>query len=551
MKFNYTILIISSLVLITVTQTLAQTNDKIEHSEDRLLGRRIKGENVNVLVGNVEFRQPKTIINCDSAIFYPNKNSLEAFGRVKIYDKVDSVTITSRKLTYDGNSRLAKIRENVVYKDDSVLLYTDHLDYDMINRSAKYFNGGRVVDQENTLTSTNGFYDTEANVLTFTNNVKVTNPEYILEGENLVYNLITNIAVINSPNTITRSDGTVLNAEQGSEFNINDYEYIFSVSEIETESYILSADRMFFDDLRDYYKAEGNVKLIGKENEVIVTGKEAYHQKPLGITVIYGDPIMKKNAQGDTLYLTADTLRSIDSEIPKDRRMLGYHNVKVYKTGLRGKADSLSYHLSDSLIYFYNDPILWNHETQITADSISVTINNGLLDELVTKRNSFIISEDSTKNYQQLKGRDMVSKFADNRIVSVDIYGNGESNYFELENNSEALMGMNNIICSTMKIRFKNNRVQTISYYTNPDGKFIPVHELREDEKFLAGFNWRIKERPELWQILDISQEEFEREYNKPITPEAQTEMREMERQDIEDPEVLNKLLPEEESQPK
>jgi len=509
MKFNFTIIHISLLVLLVSFQSFAQNGDKIEHREDKVMGRKLNGENVYILVGNVHFRQPKTIINCDSAIFYPNKNSLDGFGNVRIFDLVDSINITSKKLIYDGNERLAKIRENVIYRDDSIVLYTEHLDYDMINRSAKYFNGGKVVDDENTLTSTNGFYDTEADVVTFTNNVKVKNPEYVLEAEDLVYNLVTNIAVINSPNTITKQDGTVLHAKQGSEFNINQSNYTFDLSRIESESYILYADRIFFDDLRKHHVATGHVKLLGKENDVIVEGEQAHYWQSRGITLVFGHPVMKKHAQGDTLYLTADTLRSIDSQIPQERRMLGYHHVKFFKTGLRGKCDSLSYHLSDSIIYFYDDPILWNEENQITADSINVTINNGLIDEMITKRNSFIISEDSIKNYNQLKGRDMASKFTDNKLVSVDVYGNGESNYFAMEDNSDQLMGMNTIVCSTMKIRLKNNRVNNISYYTNPTGKFIPVHELKKGEKFLKGFDWRIEERPELWQILNMDEEEF------------------------------------------
>jgi lipopolysaccharide export system protein LptA len=67
---------------------------------------------------------------------------------------------------------------------------------------------------------------------------------------------------------------------------------------------------------------------------------------------------------------------------------------------LQGKADSLAYFLSDSSIIFYQDPILWNDGSQITADTIQILVNEGTIDRLNAKVNSFIISEDSTSQLQ-------------------------------------------------------------------------------------------------------------------------------------------------------
>ena len=59
MKFNFTIIHISLLVLLVSFQSFAQNGDKIEHREDKVMGRKLNGENVYILVGNVHFRQPK------------------------------------------------------------------------------------------------------------------------------------------------------------------------------------------------------------------------------------------------------------------------------------------------------------------------------------------------------------------------------------------------------------------------------------------------------------------------------------------------------------
>ena len=89
----------------------------------------------------VIFVQNNTTIYCDSAHFYRSKNSIEAFGHVRITES-DSITITASRLEYDGNKKQAKLRNNVIFtKLATATLYTDFLDYDRPSNQAYYFNG--------------------------------------------------------------------------------------------------------------------------------------------------------------------------------------------------------------------------------------------------------------------------------------------------------------------------------------------------------------------------------------------------------------------------
>jgi hypothetical protein len=65
-----------------------------------------------------------------------------------------------------------------------------------------------------------------------------------------------------------------------------------------------------------------------------------------------------------------------------------------------------------------------------------------------------------------------------------------------------------------MKIIFLDNQVHDIRFYTNPDGKIIPPHELKDEDKKLEGFAWRIKERPTKRKIL-INPVEAQRIYEE------------------------------------
>jgi hypothetical protein len=200
---------------------------------------------------------------------------------------------------------------------------------------------------------------------------------------------------------------------------------------------------------------------------------------------------------------------------------------------------------------FYNDPVLWNEGSQITADTIHIIVKNGSIDQLQTSVNSFIISEDSTENYNQIKGRQMIAYFDGKNIKNVNVTGNGESIYFVAdEENPKLMIGMNKIICSNMNIIFKEDQVNDIRFYTNPDGDFVPPHELKKENKTLEGFAWRIDERPSRRLIL-VDPEEVRRKMEL-VDSMIEAEKKEKEALDkiSNENEHINQLKEEEKKQP-
>src|SRR5690606_38285485 len=143
---------------------LAQTKERVilKNGGDYLESAERNGEKFQKLIGNpsnqVQFVQKETRIFGDSVYYFKDKNTVEVFGHVNIVEG-DSITITRKNLIYDGNVKLAQLRDNVVYTDPSMVLYTDFLDYDMPANLAYYFGGGRLVSDNSTLTSSKGYYE--------------------------------------------------------------------------------------------------------------------------------------------------------------------------------------------------------------------------------------------------------------------------------------------------------------------------------------------------------------------------------------------------------
>jgi lipopolysaccharide export system protein LptA len=315
-------------------------------------------------------------------------------------------------------------------------------------------------------------------------------------ADSLQYNSRTKDIFFVSQTTVINKDSSTMVYEGGK------YNTISKVSDLregvgESADYTIAGDAYDLDAIRNVGKVRGNVVMTSKKENLIIYGQASDYFKDRGITKVYKNAFVAKVTQdNDTLFMTADTLVSIDNKDPKKKRILAYNHVKIYKKDLQGTADSLEYRASDSTIYFYKDPVLWTQDNQLTADSISMLIENNTISKMFLVDNAFVISQDTLLNFNQIKGRKMTAEFQDQKINRVFVNGNGESLFFALDEKNHSFMGMNKIICSNITIRFKSGKVNNLSFYVKPEGNFIPPHELKKEDKKLKGFGWQAEKKP-------------------------------------------------------
>lgn len=481
--------------LLAATVSMAQKRVKIKNA-DQLKGGKRGDESFNRLLGNVILVQSKTTIYCDSAYLFKKRNFVEAFGAVRILEG-DSVTIVGKKLEYDGNTKKAKLRDDVVFtKLATTTLYTDHLDFDRPQNLAYYYNGGKLVDSINTLTSNKGYYNLTSNMASFKKNVHVQHPDYTMTADSLQYNSRTKIIYFRTPTTVVKKDSSTFVYNSG-EYDTKRRFSDLELGTAETSEYTLESEEFHLDDILQIYKLRKSVRMISKKENLIIYGQAADWYKAKGITKVYNQAYLAKiDDQNDTLFMAADTLVSIDNKDETKKRLLAYNTVKIFKDDLQGVADSVEYRYADSTIYLYQNPILWSDGNQMTADSIHMLIKNNTIDRIFMNVNSFVISKDSLLNFNQIKGRKMTADFKNQKINRVIVEGNGESIYYVLSEKDQSSMGLNRIICSNITIRFKDGKVNNLSFYVQPEGRFIPPHEIKEEDLQLKGFAWKEKEKP-------------------------------------------------------
>ncbi|MCU0467885.1 MAG: hypothetical protein MUF58_04720 [Arcicella sp.] len=476
---------------------------------DSLVGQNQPFLEIRKLMGNVALRQGTTLLYCNLAILNETTNILEAYGKVKII-QADTVTITGDTAYYFGNDRKAKINGRVKLDDRTIILNTNKLDYDL-NASMAYYNtGGKVIDKKSTLTSKEAYYNTVTKLVNFKTNVKVNDKEGNLTADSLRYSTLSKEAFFVAPTLIVnKKDSTYANP--GSQYNtVTKISNLKGRSTVKTEEYIMTADTMIYDPPTEIGIANGNIVFLSKKDKAILTGDKGRYSKKSGITRVFGHALLKNIFENDTLFINADTLVSFENKETKTKKMYAYKKVLIYKSDMAGKCDSLSYNVSDSTIYFYQKPILWNNKNQSEADSINVLLKNNKIKLMNMKGKSFVIAVDTLVNYNQIKGRKMVVNFTDSsRIERVVVEGNGESIYYAIDEKN-TVTGMNRVQCGKMNINFAKNKVKRIAFIAKPDGKFIPPKEIKSDDKELDGFRWRIAEKPTKELIMKVVSPQIE-----------------------------------------
>ena len=446
------------------------------------------------LLGNVALRQGTSTLFCNTAVLNRLTNSVEAFGNVKII-QADTVTITGDNATYAGNARIAKITGNVLLNDNTIKLNTDRLDYDLNTHVAYYNNKGKIEDGKSTLTSKEGFYNTVSKVFMFYKNVKIVDKESTVVTDSLKYSTLSKEAFFIAPTDIyTKTD--TMQVKNGVYNTVTKVSNFYGRSTARTKDYLLTADTLYYDTPTEIGILRGHAEIISKKDSIILNGNLGKYYGKQGFSSMANNAIMRMMQGKDTLFLVADTLLSVENKELKTRRLSAYNHVIIFRKDIQGRCDSLTYSVSDSTIAFFRKPILWSNGSQSEADSINLRLINNKVRIMNLSTKSFVITQDSAKNFNQVKGRRITTYLsADSKIEKVNVVGNGESIYFATDD-KDKVIGMNRVDCSKMNINFRNNQVKRIAFIGKPDATLTPPHQLTAEKKELDGFRWREKEKP-------------------------------------------------------
>lgn len=352
---------------------------------DSLYKESLPGDTVEkqIVKGNVKFRQAGMWMYCDMAYYYPEHNSLDAFGNVKM-EQGDTLFVYADKLYYEGDERMARLKNGptnpkVRLINRDVTLTTDSLDYSIAMELGWYSKWGTIDDKVNTLTSLYGEYSPGTKIADFYNDVVLVNNKdgFTMLTDTLHYNTDTHIARIESKTEIQGENDTIYttrgiyntndgNAELLSRSTIVHRDSNNNVTTLEGDSIIydnvtrISRAYMFRNPLKHAMPmvltdTAHKTTLIGGYGQYNDLTREAF-------ATIY--PLLMEYSQGDTIFLRADSIKTyIVTEMVRGSR-------RVTKSGFPE---------------YNGEPVLTAGDGKITLDDLFFSPKLPLLKEALSR----------------------------------------------------------------------------------------------------------------------------------------------------------------------
>ena len=461
-----------------------------------------------ILKGNVVFRHDDALMYCDSAYFYENTNSLDAFGHVRLVQG-DTLEGFGDKLFYNGNTKLARLRRRVKLvhgrvNENPTILTTDSLNYDRAAGIAYYFTGGTVEDSLNTLTSVRGNYRPGTKQAVFSKNVKLVNPNFVLTSDTMLYNTSTKIADIVSPTEIVYEEETDINTSRGWYNTDTERSMLLDRSTVHhADGRFMTGDTIFYDKRIGFGEIFGRMEMSDTAQQATLYGDygQMWEEDNRGfatdsaLMIDWSDSAHLAYIHADTLY--TQELHYTDSALLDStyRRVRAHYGVRVYRDDMQMVCDSLEYLSSDSTMHLYIKPICWSDNQQISADSMVVFIVNGTVEHAVGYGSALCVLEDSLDYFNQMSGKEVTIYIKDDGHNIVDMSGNALTVYFPKESDG-SYVGVNTTESSFIRLYIEDQKIHHIRFTKETTGVLYPMDQMPSGADRLALFFWANEVRP-------------------------------------------------------
>ena len=445
----------------------------------------------------------------------------------------DSVFVKTSSLVYESDLSLATFGSATdVWKEEN-MLSSEQGWYDRGREMFFFKDNVHVMSQEQEGWCDSLFFNRASSDVDMLGNAQVsdtTRNVYALAGRINYQDSTSKVTLTREPAVISKmeeQDGTVDTVYLGAEKLVYLTLPKFKVDSLAVEQAKARISALAVDPVGEYRKKAAEAAAKAKEEAVQndpnlaakraaqekkqaerTTAKKASEQekpKAMTDTLAVKDSLMVRDSLcvGDSLMLS-DSLAVSDSvvvvEPPKDSTKIGFleaiRNVRIFKKSMQVVCDSLLYSDLDSLARMFKEPLIWQEgRRQYSADSVSVVVKDGAMEKASLMSNAFIVIEEDTTHYDQIKGAEMLAFFDEKGgLRRFDVLG-GASALFYIEEN-DVLATVNKTDSKMLSATFADGELQRIYYYDQPKNDGYPKVQMSREDRSLKGFNWNPERRP-------------------------------------------------------
>ncbi len=490
---------------------------------------------VQIVVGNVVFRQGDMFMYCDSALFYTSPSlpadSMEAFGNIRM-EQGDTLFLYGDVMDYSGTQQLATIygegNRDVRLINRDVTLTAPVLHYSLAMDLGYYENGGRLTDPKNMLESIEGEYAPPTKEANFYNRVELVGvsnkgDSVWVYTDTLLYNTDTRIAELPVFARILSRDGDISSNLGVFDTGLNTATLLDRSSVHTRRGNTLTGDSLFYDRGLGVGEAFGSMMLTDSARQMTLTGDYGYYNELIDSAYTTGHALAMEHSRPDTLYLHGEVIRSfLDAD--STHLMVANPGVRFWRVDLQGVCDSMTFVEADTTLRMDVDPIVWSDNRQIFGNRILVHLNDSTVDRAKLPDFGFMAEQVEGYYFNQLSGREMLAFFSDGELRQLDVNGSVQAIMLPQEDDS-TYNKVANIESSFLTALFKGREIERARLWDETSGTVTPLYLAKRSLFRLPKFKWVTDIRPRgPWDLIpsDDSDPEPDSEPEQPVAVGAE-----------------------------
>lgn len=485
-------------------------------------------------------------------LIYNTKDSVAVFEYGGALKDKDGNVIESRKGTYDAKEGLFTFEDRTELYMDSIEIKTQTLRYFSEEEKAYFGKNTNVWRGTGFLRADAGWYDRQQQVVQFSDRVFMFDPSYDAWADEVFYyrqdgavDLFKNVQVLDTTNKsaylgdhiqylpakdslsergwMTGDPAIVYFGENENHvvdtlYARADSFFVFTLPRCDVpEEEVKAAENRLEDILYDALAKKREEEAASREEERIAKLREAGKLPPEWVE-------QQKQAEADSIaaLAAADSLAlagerpmpSPDSlaadipalsdtttvpPVPRDttpvRFIHAWNDVRMFRSDLQAVCDSMVFSELDSIARLYGSPVMWNEiRNQLSADEMQLLMKNGSFERGSLLTDAWIISEQDSLHYNQIKSTEMLGYFRDNKLYRFDALGGVSAIFYMLED--QVVTTINVKESKSLTAALRDGKAQRLLYMETIKSDVYPVGQLEPEKQRLKDFKWRAAERP-------------------------------------------------------
>lgn len=473
-----------------------------------------------ILVGDVVFTKGPMIMKCDSAHYFPDSESMNAYGNVSM-EQGDTLFVYADELDYNGPRELATLyadpgkKVRLINRD--VMLETDVFVYDLAIDLGYYDVGGVLTDPQNRLVSEKGEYVPSTKEANFYDNVHLNSRDskdtLDIYTDTLYYNTGTHVAQLFSPSEVINARGTIYTTSGTYETDSSRAILYDRSTVVTSQGQTLTADTIYYDRNAGFGEAWGNMVMTDSAHQVEIRGQYGFYDELKDSSFVTGRALLTEYRGEDTLYMharyiqnwsyldtveiKADSVAGIEAGIRIDTThvAVAFPRVRFYRRDMQGICDSMRFTQKDTMLRMFINPVVWSDNQQIFGNIIEVHLNDSTIERAQLPDNGFAAQQIEGEHFNQISGKQMTAYFEGGELRKLDISGNVEIIMYPEENDS-TVNKMVSAESSFLTALFRNQNTEFVKMWPQTTGTATPLFLARRSMYYLPKFKWFGDMRP-------------------------------------------------------